>query len=95
MLEGGADVRYIQAMLGHVSLATTQIYTHVTIAKLREVHERTHPARLYRPVGEGAEHPDSAALPRDPENPDGGAENRSHGPSDDLDDGDDATACVV
>ena len=44
MLEGGADVRYIQAMLGHTSLATTQIYTHVSIAKLREVHEKTHPA---------------------------------------------------
>ena len=95
MLEGGADVRYIQAMLGHVSLATTQIYTHVTIAKLREVHERTHPARLYRPAGEGAEHRDSGAQPRGPENPDGGAAKRSHGPSDDLDDGDDATACVV
>jgi integrase len=38
MLEGGADIRYIQAMLGHVSLNTTQIYTHVTISKLREVH---------------------------------------------------------
>jgi len=48
MLEAGADVRYIQAMLGHVSLATTQIYTHVSIQKLREVHEKTHPARLYR-----------------------------------------------
>ena len=55
MLEGGADVRYIQAMLGHVSLATTQIYTHVTIAKLREVHEKTHPARLFRPTGQDAE----------------------------------------
>ena len=48
MLEGGADIRYIQALLGHVSLNTTQIYTHVTIAKLREVHEKTHPGRLYR-----------------------------------------------
>ena len=51
MLEGGADVRYIQAMLGHESLSTTQIYTHVSIDKLREVHEQTHPAR-WRPANE-------------------------------------------
>ncbi|MHB9076929.1 MAG: hypothetical protein ACYC3X_05470, partial [Pirellulaceae bacterium] len=37
--------------LGHNSLATTQIYTHVSILKLREVHERTHPARLFRTPG--------------------------------------------
>ena len=96
MLEGGADVRYIQAMLGHVSLATTQIYTHVTIAKLREVHERTHPARLFRPAGEGAEGRGKAAPPSSPEHPDGRAEQRGHGPADDLDDDDhDAAACVV
>lgn len=47
MLEGGADIRYIQAMLGHVRLDTTQIYTHVSIRKLKQVHETTHPgARL-------------------------------------------------
>lgn len=44
MLDGGADIRYIQAMLGHASLTTTQIYTHVTIKKLARVHARTHPA---------------------------------------------------
>jgi len=48
MLEGGADIRYIQAMLGHASLNTTEIYTHVSIQKLREVHAKTHPARLRR-----------------------------------------------
>ena len=44
MLENGADVRYIQQMLGHASLETTQIYTEVAITALREVHAKTHPS---------------------------------------------------
>jgi len=43
LLEGGADLRALQAMLGHVDLATTQIYTHVSSARLRETVERRHP----------------------------------------------------
>jgi integrase/recombinase XerD len=46
MLEGGADTRFIQQLLGHAKLETTQIYTDVSILQLIEVHERTHPARL-------------------------------------------------
>jgi integrase/recombinase XerD len=46
MLEGGADVRFIQAMLGHAKLDTTEIYTHVSIRKLKEVHNLTHPAKM-------------------------------------------------
>jgi integrase/recombinase XerD len=47
MLEHGADVRFIQAMLGHANLETTQIYTQVSIKKLKEIHTSTHPgARL-------------------------------------------------
>jgi integrase/recombinase XerD len=46
MLEGGADVRYIQAMLGYADLKTTQIYTHVAIRQLQEIHRATHPAKL-------------------------------------------------
>jgi len=47
MLENGADIRFIQQMLGHARLDTTQIYTDVSIVQLREVHARTHPhARL-------------------------------------------------
>jgi integrase/recombinase XerD len=44
MLENGADIRYIQAMLGHVKLETTQIYTQVSIKKLQQIHTLTHPA---------------------------------------------------
>jgi integrase/recombinase XerD len=44
MLEGGADIRYIQAMLGHVRLDTTKIYTHVSIRMLKQIHSATHPA---------------------------------------------------
>ncbi len=45
MLENGADIRYIQAMLGHAELSTTQIYTQVSIRKLKEIHTATHPAK--------------------------------------------------
>ncbi|MDO5505076.1 MAG: site-specific tyrosine recombinase XerC [Pseudoxanthomonas suwonensis] len=49
MLENGADIRYIQDMLGHAHLATTEIYTHVAIDKLQRIHAATHPAgRLER-----------------------------------------------
>ena len=43
MLENGADIRFIQALLGHSDLNSTQIYTHVAIEKLRSVHQATHP----------------------------------------------------
>lgn len=43
MLEGGADVRLLQEFLGHESLNTTQVYTQVTLARLREVYENSHP----------------------------------------------------
>lgn len=46
MLENGADVRYVQELLGHEELTSTQRYTHVAIRKLKEVHEKTHPAKF-------------------------------------------------
>ncbi len=56
MLEGGADVRYIQEMLGHVHLDSTQVYTRVSIRKLKAIHEATHPGakleRLAKTTGE-------------------------------------------
>jgi integrase/recombinase XerD len=46
MLENGADIRFIQALLGHADLRSTQIYTQVSIAKLKEVHAATHPTGI-------------------------------------------------
>ena len=44
MLENGADIRFIQRMLGHASLESTEVYTHVSVTQLKKVHELTHPA---------------------------------------------------
>ena len=48
MLDNGADVRYIQVLLGHADINSTQVYTHVSITKLKQIHAATHPARLQR-----------------------------------------------
>lgn len=48
MLERGADVRYVQQLLGHGNLSTTETYTHVSIRKLKQIHSATHPAKLER-----------------------------------------------
>jgi len=46
MLENGADVRYIQEMLGHSSLESTQVYTQVSIRQLKQIHSATHPGAI-------------------------------------------------
>ena len=52
MLENGADIRYIQALLGHAELTTTEVYTRVAIVKLKQIHTATHPARTERAGGD-------------------------------------------
>lgn len=48
MLDNGADIRFIQALLGHRDLNTTEIYTHVSIEKLKQIHAATHPLTQQR-----------------------------------------------
>lgn len=64
MLEGGCDIRYIQAMLGHSELSTTEIYTQVSIGKLKEIHAATHPARLMRLTEKDPTPPPGSPAPR-------------------------------
>ncbi len=49
MLEGGADIRFIQQMLGHADISTTQIYTQVSLRQLRAIHTATHPGASNSP----------------------------------------------
>lgn len=62
MLENGADTRFIQALLGHADLGTTQIYTRVSIDKLREIHDATHPAKLHRTKEPQRESPTAESI---------------------------------
>jgi integrase/recombinase XerD len=68
MLEHGADVRFIQQLLGHSQLSTTAIYTEVSIKMLQEVHTRCHPT---------AKLPENPAAPVGEAKPDG----RPQGPN--------------
>jgi integrase/recombinase XerD len=76
MLENGADTRYVQALLGHEALSSTQIYTKVAIRKLKEVHTATHPsARLGKrggaatTAGASTDDEDETATPAKPSGP--------------------------
>src|SRR5215469_9585705 len=65
MLEGGADIRFIQQMLGHSKLSSTQIYTQGSIRMLKQVHSMTHPAQLHKPAaatGNGNSHDQQKAA---------------------------------
>lgn len=69
MLENGADIRFIQQMLGHAMLSTTEIYTHVSILKLKQVHTLTHPAKLPEHVGEALQRAAATDTGHDSETP--------------------------
>jgi integrase/recombinase XerD len=65
MLEGGADIRFIQQMLGHADISTTQIYTQVSLRQLVAIHTATHPGARNQPrrdrgAAGGAERPAAA-----------------------------------
>ncbi len=67
MLEGGADIRYIQEMLGHADLDSTQMYTRVSIRKLKAIHAATHPgAKLERLAKTTGRREQGAAAPAGP-----------------------------
>jgi integrase/recombinase XerD len=91
MLDGGADIRHIQAMLGHADISTTQIYTHVSIRQLQAIHAATHPGAVHDPdAARRRRHRDDHGAQGDDdqhenERPDDGQGDDGHGDGDAVD----------
>ena len=64
MHDAGADIRDLQEILGHAQLSTTEIYTHVSIERLKAVHTRTHPAHVVH--GSADDHSENSSRVRAP-----------------------------
>jgi integrase/recombinase XerD len=65
MLEGGADIRFIQEMLGHSKLSSTQMYTQVSVRMLKQIHTATHPAARLNPHSTEPANGKPAPVPED------------------------------
>jgi integrase/recombinase XerC len=63
MLDGGADLRVVQELLGHTNLSTTQIYTHITKQQARKVYLNSHPMALEKDYIDGNQEPSPKATP--------------------------------
>jgi site-specific recombinase XerD len=69
LIQNGADLRSVQELLGHSSVTTTQVYTHVTNPQLQEVHKAFHARRQHKPVDEPKPDPDQSPSAEAPEAP--------------------------